>query len=444
MVKFCRQTKTNTRKGAVMKKIVQITKKGKVKEIKSEGYPSLQSYGILDLDSKVSLIQELIPIGLMYVKEELENELVRLTGKWYSREGGVPGYSRWTRQRGSVYVGRQKIPVVIQRVRDTINNKEVPLESYQKLQQPVGIDESVMKKVLHGLSCRNYEDCADAIPQAFSLSPSSISRRFIRASRKKLQELLERRLGEHDIIALVIDGKTFGSDGIIMAVGVTLSGEKILLGIIQSGSENHVVCGDFLRGLVQRGLRYDKGLLCVIDGAKGFHKAVAEVFGGNGVTQRCQWHKRENVVSYLPKRLQSEFRKKLQAAYEKDDYDEAKEALEAVKKELKLINRSAVTSLEEGLEETLTLQRLGIPKSLRQSLKTTNMIESIHAQVGQKTDKVDYWKNSEQKQRWVATALLDIETRLRKVKGFTHLPELRAALMREVQRKEKGKEAVAA
>jgi len=427
-----------------MKKIVQITRKGKVKKAVPAVSGTISEYGLLDIDSKVALIHELIPLGLMHVQETLRQELEQLAGKRYSREGGIPGFSRWTKQRGSVYVGQQKIPIVIQRVRDTINNKEVPLAAYQKLQEPHGIDEAVMKKVLHGLSCRDYEKCAEAVPEAFSLSPSSTSRRFIRASKKKLQELLERKLDEYDIVALAIDGKSFGSDGIIMAVGVTMAGEKILLGIIQSGSENHVVCGDFLRGLVQRGLRCDKGLLCVIDGAKGFHKAVAEVLGRNGVMQRCQWHKRENVVSYLPKRLQSEFRKKLQAAYEKDGYEEAKEALEAVKKELKLVNRSAVTSLEEGLEETLTLQRLGIPRSLRQSLKTTNMIESIHAQVGQKTDKVDYWKNSEQKQRWVATALLEIEKRLRKVKGFTHLPELRAALMREVQRKEKGKEAVAA
>jgi transposase-like protein len=141
--------------------------------------------------------------------------------------------------------------------------------------------------------------------------------------------------------------------------------------------------------------------------------------------------------------VQGEFRKKLQAAYEKEDYKKAKAALIAIKKELRLINESAVSSLEEGFEETLTVHRLGVPKGLRKSLKTTNVIESVLALVSQKTDKVDYWKNSDQKQRWVATALLDIEMRLNRVNGYRHLKNLRIALQREILQA-KGKEAVAA
>ena len=149
--------------------------------------------------------------------------------------------------------------------------------------------------------------------------------------------------------------------------------------------------------------------------------------------QRCQWHKRENVVSYLPKGLQAAFRKKLQRAYEKPDYKEAKSTLERVGKELKLVNESALASLNEGLEDTLTLHRLGLFKELGPSFKTTNCIESLNSQVARLTRRVSRWTNSNQKHRWLATALMDIEPRLRKVKGCKHLPLLRLALRRELK-----------
>ncbi len=187
--------------------------------------------------------------------------------------------------------------------------------------------------------------------------------------------------------------------------------------------------------------------MCVIDGAKGFRKAVDDVFGNHGVVQRCQWHKRENILEYLPKELQDSFKKELQKAYRQEEYSDAKAAFHAIKKELRLINESAGSSLVEGFEETLTVHRLNVHQELRRSFTTTNMIESINALVGQRTDKVDYWKNSNQKQRWVATALLDVEARLNRVNGYRHLQELRHALQREVRRrtmKEGREEAVAA
>ena len=202
------------------------------------------------------------------------------------------------------------------------------------------------------------------------------------------------------------------------------------------------MCKAFLTHLIDRGLKYEQGVLCIIDGAKGFRKAINEVFGTQGMIQRYQWHKRENIVSYLPKNIQDTMRRKLQKAYEHDSYDKARSALLAIRKELQLINESAVASLEEGLEESLTVQRLGLPKELRKSLKTTNIIESVFAMVGQKTDKVDYWKNSNQKQRWGATALLDIEPRINRISGYRQLKNLRDAIQSEI--KTKGKEAAAA
>ena len=174
-----------------------------------------------------------------------------------------------------------------------------------------------------------------------------------------------------------------------------------------------------------------------MDGSKGLIKAIRSVFNGYALIQRCQWHKRENILSYLPKNLQGEFKEKLSEAHHKDSYEDAKAALSKIKRELVVINGSAVASLEEGLEETLALHRLGLFDKLGRSFKTTNVIESINARIGQHTDKVDYWKTSDQKHRWIAASLLDIEPRLNKVSGTKHLPLLRAALKRELGLEEK-------
>lgn len=413
-----------------MKKILQISEKSKTKKVKAASVMRLREYGALELDSKVALIRELIPLGLMHIEEELLAEANRLAGEKYKRNG-LPGHDRWGKQRGSVYVKDQKIPIMVQRVRDTINDKEVPLRTYEKFQQPTNLDEGLLRRVLHGLSCRNYRECAEAIPEAFSLSPSTVSRRYIRASSRKLKEIMQRRLDGHDFVAVVLDGKRFGEDEIIIAVGITMGGKKIILGIIQAATENHKVCKDFLYELIERGLKYDRGLLCIIDGAKGLRKAINEVFGKYGVVQRCQWHKRENVLSYLPKSVQEQFRNKLQRAYNKETYEKAKKALQSIRAELKLVNESAVRSLDEGFEETLIIHKLGMHAELKRSFRTSNIIESIMAVVGQKTDKVDYWKNSNQKQRWIASSLLYIEQRLNKVNGYRHLLKLREAIQRE-------------
>lgn len=181
-----------------MKKVLQISKKSKVKEAEVN---NLREYGALDLDSKIALIQELIPLGLMHIKEELQAEVKKLAGEKYKRNG-LAGHDRWGKQRGSVYVKDHKIPIIVQRIRDTVKDKEVPLSTYEKFQQPTNVDEGLFKRVLHGLSCRNYRECAEVIPEAFSLSPSTISRRYIRASSRKLKEIMERRLDRHDFVAI--------------------------------------------------------------------------------------------------------------------------------------------------------------------------------------------------------------------------------------------------
>ena len=344
------------------------------------------------------------------------------------------GYDRWGKQGGFVYLSDQKLPIMVPRVRDRGKGKEVRLRSYERLQEPRSGDEGVLRRILHGLSCRRYEECAEAVPEAFGLKGSTVSRRFIRASGRRLRELCERRLEGYDFVVLILDGKSFGSDEMVIALGVTREGRKIPLGFIQTGAENERVCREMLEGLLERGLRIEEGFLCVIDGSRGLRKGIDGVFGSRVLIQRCQWHKRENVVGYLPKSMQAQLRRRLQEAYQEPTYEKAKEKLLRIRKELGFINQSAVSSLDEGLEETLTLHRLGLFKELGISFKTTNCIESLMAQVGQRTDKVDYWRSSDQKHRWLASALLDIEPRLRRVKGYRYLPQLRVAIQKEVER----------
>lgn len=410
------------------RKVRQIRRKGKNVSI-----VPVPTASAPDLDTRIALIQALIPVALERVQDELTADVKQLAGERYARENRLPGHVRWTHQRGSIYLADQKIPIAVPRVRDRLRNQEVPLPTYERLQQPRALDTGLLHKVLGGLSTREYARCAEAVPEAFGLSASTVSRRFKRASARKLRELTERRLERYDLVALLLDGKTFAEDEMVVAVGVTITGEKVLLGFVQTATENRKVCAAFLRELAERGLRVDLGLLVVTDGAKGLHAAVREVFGAAALLQRCQWHKRENVLAYLPDRHRAPLRRKLQAAYEQPTYEAAKRALGKVRAELILLNASAAASLDEGLEETLTLHRLGVFPELGTTLKTTNALESIHARVESRTAKVDHWRNSEQKQRWLATALLDLEPKLRRIKNYRALPLLREALKRQLE-----------
>ena len=414
-----------------MPSVIRITAQGKAKDRGAR--EATEHVDLTDLNTMIPLIQALIPLGLQAFAEVMQAEVAQFAGARYSRTGGQPDLVRWGRQQGSIFLADQKVPVRVQRVRDRRQAQEVPLQSYQQLQTPRAADAGLFRKVLAGLSCRDYRASAEAVPEAFGLSASSVSRRFIRASAKQLQALQERRLEAYDFVALVLDGKTFATDSMVIALGITLTGEKVILGFVQTATENETVCSAFLRELVERGLRIEQGLLVVLDGAKGLRKAITTVLGAHAAVQRCQWHKRENVVAYLPKPQQATWRRTLQAAYERPTYAKAKAALCRLRPELRLLNESALKSLDEGLEETLTLHRLGVFRELGISLKTTNCLESLNSLVEQRVAKVDRWRTSDQKQRWLAAALLDIEPRLRRIKGFRALPLLRQALLAEVQ-----------
>ncbi len=407
-----------------MKKIEKKTRKSNAKSRVEATMEMLE--GLSDVGSRLALIQQLIPLGLQAVEDTLQKEVAALAGGRYSREEKLN--HRWGSNIGFVHLGHQKHSILVPRVRNVLSEEEIPLKAYQALKKPSGVDDHILAQVINGISHRNFEKAAQQIPSVFGIQKSSISRKFIKASAAKLEAFRNRDLSDHDIIAIFMDGKSFAENAMIIALGITLTGEKIVLGAIESSTENTRVCRDFLVSLKERGLRTAEKILFVIDGAKGLRKGIEMVFEKQAMIQRCQWHKRENVVSYLPKSEQSRFRKKLQKAYEEKEYKHAKSKLSVIRKALLLINESAVSSLDEGLEETLTLHRLGVFERLGVSLKTSNCIESLNSQLARYTRRVSYWKNSNQRQRWVATALLEIEPSLRRIKGFKSLPTLRAKM----------------
>ena len=381
----------------------------------------LESYSE-EQETTIAVIQELIPLGLKAVGEELQREVKELAGKRYQRGGDA---SRWGSQAGSVYLRDQKLPIMVPRVRDTKANQEIRLTSYEKLQEPFAADRQTFLKLLNGISTHKYRQSAELVPEVFGISASNVSKRFQFQSAQRLEQLQTRSLAEYDFMAIFVDGKRYAEDEILLVLGVTLSGVKMVLGVEQIHSENARAIEQFFSKLIDRGLAFDQGILFIIDGSKGIERAVEQRFGVYAFIQRCQWHKRENVISYLDDAQQSLCRRRMQQAYAKTTYAEAKQELEKLDRELSKINPSAAASLNEGLEETLTLHRLGVAPELGKSLNTTNCIESMMSQLGQYTDKVDRWHNGQQILRWAAAGLLEIEARLNRIRGSRYLRILR-------------------
>jgi transposase-like protein len=393
---------------------------------------SREALEAMELDARVQVIQDLTAIGMMHVAEALQQEVEQLAGRWYGRkEDGTQVY-RHGANPGTVRLAGQKVPIRVPRVRG--EEGEIPLESYGKFHGSSGeLNEMLLRRVLYGISCRNYEQAAESIPGAIGLSSSTVSRSFIEASASQLKALQERDLSEEDYVTLFLDGKSFADTVMVVAVGVTTEGKKRTLGFVETTTENKTVLTEFLRSLLARGLDVSRGILAVIDGAKGLRAAIRAAFPKRALVGRCHWHKKENVVGYLPKGQQASWRKRIQNAFDRPTLAEAKTEISRLLEELDEINQSAAASLREGLDEILTLHRLGVFDKIGRSFKTTNCIENINGMIEERCAKVDHWKNSSQRQRWMAAALIDIEPRLRRVRGFRHLPKLREAIQRELK-----------
>ena len=391
-----------------------------------------------ELDVKMQALQHHLDISRMLVNDVLEDEVRQYTGQRYKHDKPNNGqYSRWADNRGSIKLGHQRVPIDVPRIYDKENNCNKSLESYGKLRELQEIDDRVPKAVLLGLSTRDYEPVIKNMMDSFGTGHSSVSKEFIEQSSQRLEAFENRSLKEYDFIGLFIDGKYLAQEQVLIVLGVTIQGDKIPIGFIQTATENHKGIAQLLSSLIERGLKYEDGLLVVIDGSKGIFKAVKKVFDKYAIIQRCQWHKRENVLSYLPEEKANKYRKRMNKAYRQESYDEAKSELMVILDDLKIDNMGASRSLGEGLEETLTLHRLGLYETFGRSFATTNAIENLNSQIEKYLRKVKYWKTSSQRYRWVASALYEIEHRMRKVNNYKKLNEMRETLKAEINKQQK-------
>jgi len=306
------------------------------------------------------------------------------------------------------------------RIRSKTTGRELRLPKYERLQDGPRLDQAMMDQIALGLSMRNYEHSIGALCDGYGIKKSSVSRHVVQASRRELEDLLSRRLSDLDIGAVFLDGIHRGGHCVIVALGVARDGGKHCLGLWQGATENSAVCESLLQDLIDRGLDPKQRRLFIVDGAKAVSSVIRKKFPGSEV-QRCQIHKRRNVVDHLPDTYHAEGERRLKAAYAMSSYKEAKAALHRVLDYLERLNPSAARSLEEGLEETLTLHRLGVADVLRVSLKSTNIIESSLSRVEQISGRVKRWRGGDHLQRWTAKALLIAEESWRKVKGWQHM-----------------------
>ena len=388
------------------------------------------------VEIKISLLQNHLSICQIMINELLEEEVTQKAGARYSREKPNDGrYSRWGFNPGSVRIGDQKLKVDVPRIYDNEQDKNTMLDRYEDLKQLPEPTEQLINGVLLGLSMRDYSKVIDHLGEGFGMSKSSISRSFIDRTEEKLKEFESRSLEHLQVIALFIDGKYLSKEQIIICMGVTLQGEKIPLGFVQTTTENSVPIKDMLTNLKERGLAWEEGLLCVIDGSKGIRKAIEDSFGNKAIIQRCQWHKQENILKYIPEKEQDAVKRKYQQSVNKESYKEARESLKDLKRDLEVINLSAARSLEEGLEDILTLHRLGLNVDFSKSFATTNCIENLNSQIGKYLNKVKYWKNSKERYRWIAAALLEIELKMRKVNNFRILNQMQNTIKEEIQKR---------
>ena len=367
--------------------------------------------------------------GLLIMREVMDAEMASLAGPKGEHDPQREAF-RWGHQAGYAVLGGIKVGLEHPRVRSR-NGREVTLHSYERFQSPPRRQRSIVKKLVHGISTRKYEKAVEAFTEGYGISKSAVSRELVAATRGGLQALCERRIDSLGrLTVLMIDGKEFAGEHVIVALGVDETGKKHILGLVQGSTENSNVVQHLLDDLVERGLDTTQPTLIVLDGSKALRKAVNKTFGDRCPVQRCQIHKRRNVKDHLPPSYQGSVDQRIRTAYAMKDYDQAKAQLLKTVAWLEEINPSAASSLHEGLEETLALHRLGLPDSLRKSLQSTNLIESALSVAADVTRRVKRWRGGDMRLRWSAAGLLHAEKNFRRVRGYKTMSKLLTALDR--------------
>jgi transposase-like protein len=411
-----------------LRKRYQIDKQVAVRRFRAAAAEAEEALRLaLPVPEVVSLVQH----GLLHLavaaftrlaEQLMQWEVDALTGpKHKPNQAGTD--QRWGTQTGYCVVGGQKVPLERPHVRD-VRNREVSLGSYQMLHQASLLEESVWRKIVHGLTMRRYSEVVREMEQAYGIEKSTVSEHFIEASRRRLEQWLGRPLGEHGLCALMMDGTCFEDQQVMVALGLTLQGHKVVLGLHQGATENAIVVRHLLDDLERRGVDFDVPRLYVLDGGKALHAAVRKRAGKCAVIQRCQVHKLRNVVDHLTDEHQLNVRSQMRNAYATQEYEPARRALDALLRQLMDLNPSAARSLQEGLEDTLTMHRLRLPTDLRRTLSSTNLIESAFSTVQTICRNVKRWQGGDQYLRWVASSLLWAESRWNRIHGYRQLPLL--------------------
>jgi transposase-like protein len=407
-----------------MQKRYQIDKQRAVQQFRrlaTETNPNIQM--ILPLAGIVGMLQEGVghlmrEAGLVLMMGVMEEEVRHVVGERSVPNAGRQA-SRWGKEQGYCVVDGQKVPIERTRVRDKAN-REVKLGSYELFQRSGPLQAAVWDKITRGLSTRNYGPVVKDFANAYGVEKSAVSENFIETSREKLKELMERPLGKLNLCAVLIDGTPFKDRQMIVALGIGCDGAKTVLGLREGATENTTVVSALLSDLVERGLDFSAPRLYILDGGKALHAAVKRHAGEAAFIQRCQVHKKRNVIDHLPQDHKNEVKRKLQNAYAMVEYADAKRALERLHRELMDINPSAARSLEEGMEETLTVHRLRVPE--QRTLSSTNVIESAFSIVETVCRNVKRWRNGDHIERWIASGLLVAERQFRKVIGHREIP----------------------
>jgi putative transposase len=404
------------------------------KSAKSEGRKKAGDEGQLWLRLpglvRDALYETVIGAGLGCVDEVLEAERVALCGARYAHISDR-GALRGGHIASSLVLGGRRIGVSRPRVR-SVDGRELRLPSWREWSARDPLDERALEQMVLGVSTRRYARSLEPLPEAVAavrgISKSAVSERFVYGTERKLAELMSRELRALALVAVMIDGVHFAEHVVLAAVGIDELGDKHVLGLREGATENAAAVRALLADLVERGLDTNRSLLIVIDGAKALHKAVVEVFGTRALIQRCREHKKRNVTDALPERLRASVRSAMNQAYATREAKRARRLLDNLARRLEHQHPGAAASLREGLDETLTMMRLGLPENLERVLSSTNLIENLFSRVREIGRRVKRWQSGTMVLRWTAAGVLEAERGFRKVAGYRAMPTLVAAL----------------
>lgn len=369
--------------------------------------------------------------GLVVMQQMLTAELVATIGPKHAKLPASERVGNWHgTTTGQVVLGSQKVTVERPRGR-LVDGGEIGLDTWDVFASEDLLSQVVVERMLAGVATRRHVDVAEPVGvDGKATSKSAVSRRFKRATQTALVELVARDLSELDVAVVMIDGLNVADQMITVALVITSDGRKVPVGLRLGDTENSVVVTDLLADLVARGLRFEHGILCVIDGAKALHTAVTKVFGTKALVQRCTLHKRRNVTGYLDVAERDPIDARLARAFADPDPVKGKRACEALARQLERDHPDAAGSLREGLDEMFTVARLGVTGRLRQSLTNTNCIESMISICRTNNGRVKRWRDGEMKKRWIAAGMLEAERSFRRLKGHADMPTLVAAISR--------------